>query len=678
MGTPLALKFSFGGNICYLNVCGQIVYCRYAQHGALDTIGIKFSDIQEWEQIILLSLLDELCRTAPTREKSLLTIILSRDSLAEEAARLYRPFDKDKIHTNIADIPQILPPLSYEALISTRQPQTEPLLPFVQITHPADREAPLALNLDIPTFALLINGNDIDTGHYKYVVPVSKLLTDQEAVSQVMKQVKRGQVPSNYKDYIYARYCFGKKDTNRAALEAAYAASQEFRYFPLSKRLRIATDIHDLLLINKDQLIELMVAEGHPRQLAEWEFLGMEQAYRKPSLDFYVQHLTSKIAVVDEENLYWKRKPDGVVCVSPPRNAPCSASLIAGFALLSGNTLVVKPPLQSPVSTLFLWRNVVHESLKHNQAPDGTVNLVVGNSELIVDEWLNSQLVNDLIFIGDSKTGLKIGARAYENGKKPILELSGNDMMFVWKDAPLEMAVQSLLDGFMGSTQVCMVPKKAFIHEDVFESFQDLFLSAVKNLRIGLPTDPHVTLSPVMKIPEFFEFLEEALAKGAELLCGGYRVNYKAIPDNHGQFITPTVIKVKDLSKASQMRCVNEENFFPLIPLIRVSADARAADKGTKDMAIFKKMVHVANHNEYGLRVSAWASSPFYVNKFSEQIHNSGLLRINCRHAGFSPFLATHGGTRKTGGPYGELNYVWQKTSHLQGVTVTRIRKKSQ
>ena len=475
IGTPLALQFSFGGNICYLNVSGQIVYCLpHAQNGALDTVGIKFSDIQEWEQIILLSLVAELLRTAPTREKSFLTIIVSRDSLAEEAAGFYRPPANDVAHTDMVDIPQVLPPLSHDALISAWQPQTRPPLPFVQITHHlVGKESPLALNLDIPTFALLINGNDIDTGHYKYVVPAAKLLTDQETVTQVMKQVKRGQVPPNYKDYIYARYCFGKKDTNRAAIEAAYAASQEFRYFSLSKRLRIAADIHKLLLVNKEELIELMVVEGHPRQLAEWEFLGMEQAYRKPSLDFYAQHLASKIAVVDEENLYWKRKPDGVVCVSPPRNAPCSASLIAGFALLAGNTLIVKPPLQSPISTLFLWKNVVHESLKHNHAPDGTVNLVVGNSELIVDEWLNSQLVNDLIFIGDSKTGLKIGARAYENGKKPILELSGNDMMFVWKDAPLENAVQSLLDGFIGSTQICMVPKKAFIHEDIFESFQE-------------------------------------------------------------------------------------------------------------------------------------------------------------------------------------------------------------
>ena len=56
-----------------------------------------------------------------------------------------------------------------------------------------------------------------------------------------------------------------------------------------------------------------------------------------------------------------------------------------------------------------------------------------------------------------------------------------------------------------------------------------------------------------------------------------------------------------------------------------------------------------------------------------EHIHNSGLLRINSRHAGFSPYIATHGGTGKSGGPYGEMNYVWEKTTHLQGVSLTRL-----
>ncbi|HJU04090.1 MAG TPA: aldehyde dehydrogenase family protein, partial [Nitrospiraceae bacterium] len=504
LGIPLFLKFSFGGNICYLNISGQVVYCHNVnQHDGSVAIGIKFSDIQEWEQIILLSLVDELMRTAPTLERSLLTILVSRDSLADEAALFCGPPPHIESRPNgvLCRLPLPPEPLTW----STRTPELSTLAPNPHPTDKAEADSP---NLDIPTFTLLINGQDVDTGQYKYVVPAERMLVESESTRQVLKQIKRGNIPSNYKDYLYARYCVGKKDTNRTAIESAYEASQEFRYSPLSKRLKIATEIHERLLANKERLIELMVIEGHPQKLAEWEFGGMEQIYRTSSLNFYKRHLSKRIGVAGEEILYWKRKPDGVVCVSPPRNAPCSGSIIAGFALLAGNTLIVKPPLNSPLSTIFLWKNIVQESLKANGAPAGTLNIVLGNSEIIMNEWITSPHVNDLLFIGDTKIGLDIGNRAFQNGKKPILELAGNDMMFIWKDAAIEEAVQSLLDGFMGSTQICMVPKKAFIHEEVFESFLEAFMVGVRKLRIGLPSDPTVSLSPVIKIPEYFEFLE--------------------------------------------------------------------------------------------------------------------------------------------------------------------------
>jgi acyl-CoA reductase-like NAD-dependent aldehyde dehydrogenase len=313
----------------------------------------------------------------------------------------------------------------------------------------------------------------------------------------------------------------------------------------------------------------------------------------------------------------------------------------------------------------------VNEALKVNGAPPGTLNLVIGNSESIMNEWIASPYVNDVLFIGDSKIGLQIGNRAFMNGKKPILELSGNDMMFVWKDAAIDKAVQSLVDGFLGSMQICMVPKKAFIHEDIYDRFELAFLAEVKKLKIGLPSDPEASLSPVIKIGEFYEFLDDALNLGAELLCGGLRVDHNGTLAEDGRFITPAVLRIDEAEQGNEMRCIKEENFFPLMPLVKVSADKHGT-VDSRDNAIFAKMLEIADANEYGLRISAWATSPVYIQRFMDQVHNSGLLRINCPHTGFSSYMATHGGTGKTGGPYGELNYVWQKTTHLQGITIKR------
>ena len=550
--------------------------------------------------------------------------------------------------------------------------------PLVDPLTTIDYPAPL-----LPTFPLLINGMDIDTGKYEYFPFADRMLTDPRTTIRVMRELKEGLSPEQYREYVFARYCVGTHDSNRHAMAAAYEASREFRYWPLSKRVQILMGMYDLLLKHKDRLMELMVIEGHPAKLVEWEFSGMEQVYRKQSLDFYQEHMMKKVGENGSETCYWRRTPDGVVCVSPPKNAPYSSSIIAGFALLGGNTLIVKPPLRSPIACLFLWRNIVQKALVGCGAPAGTLNLILGNSKTLMNEWMGSPLVNDIFFIGDTKTGLDIGQKAYQHGKKAILELAGNDMLFVWKDANIAKAVSSLMDAFLGSMQICMVPKKALIHEDIYEEFERAFMAEVQKLKFGLPSDPEASLTPVVKIREFFEFLDDALAKGATMLCGGKRMNHEMEPSQNGGFITPTVIRAESLGDALNMKCIQEENFFPLMPLIKVAAhDSLSGDTCRqppiptrncgKDDRIFWNMVEAANGNQYGLRASVWVKSPYYIEQFMEHIQNSGLLRINSRHVGFSPYLASHGGPGKSGGPYGEMNYIWEKTTHLQGVSLTR------
>jgi len=517
----------------------------------------------------------------------------------------------------------------------------------------------------LKTFTLLIDGKDLDTGKYEYFPYTDKVITDFRTTREVIHKLKSGEKPRGYEKYVYARYCVNRPDTNLKAIEAAYKASQSFRYFSLAARRRIYNDMYDLLIKHREEIIKLLIQEGHPRKLAEWEFSGMEKGCAKETITFYKDEIRREIGKPGKETVYWVRKPDGVVCLSPPKNASCSNSFTAALTFLAGNTLIVKPPLRNPISTIYLWKEVVHKALKRNGAPQGTLNIIVGNSEKIMNEWLSSPLVNDIIYFGESKKGLEIGVRAFQNGKKPILELSGNDMLFVWKDTKLDQAVASLMDCFLGSTQICMVPKAAIIHEAIYKDFEEKFLAEVKKLKVGLPSDPETCLSPVIKIVDFFDFLQDAIKKGAKLLYGGQRVNYRDVVDQKGTYIRPTVLRILGVEKAMEMKCVKEENFFPLLPLVKVV--------GKTDKEIFEKMISIANSNEYGLRTSVWVSSNYYTRKFIKNIHNSGLLRINSRHVDFSLYLATHGGTGKTGGPYGEMNYVWQKTSHLQGISRIRL-----
>lgn len=545
--------------------------------------------------------------------------------------------------------------------------QLEPKKKNKDITDPEVQQ------LNIPAFTLLINGEDLDTGKYEYFPYADKMITEPKATLRIIRQLKNGEIPVNYKDYIFARYCVGMEDTNKRAIESAYQAFQIFKNFSLKKRMKIMTDIHTLLLENKEKLIELMIIEGHPRKVAEWEFSGMEKVCTNEALSLYSPQLLNKVGKNNNESFYWIRRPDGVVCVSPPKNAPCSSSYIGVLAILVGNTLIIKPPYKNPLSTIYLWKRIIYKAMLENNAPLGSINIALGNSSRVMDEWLLSKYISDIIYIGDSKKGLEIGARIYQSGKKPILELSGNDSLFIWKDASINLSANALLDGFMGSTQICMIPKKAIIHEDIYELFVKQFVGEAKKLKVGLPSDSKTILTPLSKIIEFYDYLEDAIQKGAKLLCGGERVDYKGAPSQEGSFITPAVISVEDDAKIKEMKFFNEEIFFPLIPLIRVSA--RISDGNKKDGVIFEKMIDLANSEKYGLRFSVWTNSNLYTKKFMNNLCKSGTLRINSRHVAFSSYLATHGGVKQSGGPFGEMNYVWQKTSTLQGVGITNLKK---
>lgn len=518
-------------------------------------------------------------------------------------------------------------------------------------------------------FTLLVNGQDLDTGIYEYFPYADKKISDFKTTFRILTQLKLGKLAEDSDEvnkYIFAKYCVGKENTNLRAMEAAYKAFNEFRNFPLSVRKKILFDMYELLLKNKEKFINLLIIEGHPRKLAEWEFEGMKIGSSPETINFYCNQIQKEIGRYGNEILYWARRPDGVVSVSCPGNASASSSYNAILAFLVGNTLVIKPSLKAPISTIFLWKEVANKALALNNVPLGVLNIILGNSQTIMNEWLSNQYVNDIVYFGDSKKGFDIGAKIFQANKKPVLELSGNDLFLVWKDTEIDKASDSLLDCFLGSTQICIVPKIALIHQDIYETFVKKFSDKVKKLKISLPSDPETIFSPVIKIQEFFEFLNDALEKEAKLICGGQRINYYDKENEKGVYIKPTLIQIDNYEKALEMKCIKEEIFFPLLPLVRISGD---------DETVFEKMIYLVNSHGYGLRVSLWISSAKYLRKFAKLIDNCGIFRINSRHIGFSYYLSTHGGTRKSGAPFGEMNYLWQKTSHLQGVCRTLSQK---
>lgn len=518
---------------------------------------------------------------------------------------------------------------------------------------------------EVDLYPLYIDGKDVDTGIYGFAVDAQKLIVNPAEVHQTITALSRGLIPERYGESIHAVYSIATDVHIKEAIESAFEAGQELKHVTLAKRRRLFRDLYENIMGHRTQLVDLMIKEGHPLQLAEWEYAGMVKAYEPKTVKFCLDQLFKKVGVDGNEHLYLTRKPDGVVGVLPPGNAPCPNSLLAAFALLAGNALIIKPPIRNPVSTMYLWRRVIGEVLKANRIHPGAVNVIVGDSQRILDGWCGSSKINDIVYFGDSESGLRIGSQVYAKGKKPILELSGNDAMIVWNDADLESAANSVLDGFLGSMQICMVARRVLVHPEVYEDFEALVLNKVRRIGFGLPGEQQSRLAPVGQIEVFYEFLLDALGKGAKLLYGGTRVDYKGDPSPAGVFLAPTILRVEDMSKAETMICTIQEGFFPLVTLIK-------APVASCDEDIFSSITGFLKKNMYGLRISFWAESSRYIKMFIKHTHNSGLLRINVSHTGFSALIGTHGGPGRSGGPFGELNYLWEKTSHLQGVCVRK------
>ncbi|WP_131746717.1 aldehyde dehydrogenase family protein [Frankia sp. Cppng1_Ct_nod] len=509
------------------------------------------------------------------------------------------------------------------------------------------------------SYSLYIDGKDIDGSRWTYVVRASALLHDAKVAFQHKRALELGQ-PVEPNEDVVGRCAIASPEDNDRALQAARRASRTFRLLPQKVRSEIVIEFNETLAERSDELIEILMAEGHPRRLAQWEVSGMLRGCDEPTIRWYESQLHQSFES-DGRRLELVRKPDGVVCVNPPQNASGSNSGLGVLAILAGNALVVKAPRSSPLSVMFVYRDILAPILERRGAPPGTLNLISGNARNILQTWTRSPLVDDILFFGDSAAGLKLGEECVKNGKKAILELAGNDGFVVWRDADLDAAARALEECFYGSSQICMVPKCAVVHPDVADSFLELFLARVKRLRPGYPEDPEILLSPVLKVDRYFDFLAEARGNGGDVLCGGERVDVDGVPSTTGLFLEPTVVRIRGLERANGLSCVREETFFPLLPIV--------VPEPASDGKLLEDVIEFLNGNEYGLRNSVWTGDERIAHRFTEDVMNGGLLKINDSHIGFISYLSTHGGTGRTGGPYGELNYVGLRTTHMQGIS---------
>ncbi|MFJ4526307.1 aldehyde dehydrogenase family protein [Streptomyces sp. NPDC088810] len=513
------------------------------------------------------------------------------------------------------------------------------------------------------TYGSYIAGRETFSDEWTYTVRASAMLEDVIGSLRIKRDLDRGRMPAELAPAsVVGRCSVGDHHDVEAALAAAAGAVRSWAATPLRYRLRFVTELHRLTREKHDAIVEMLVAEGHPRALARWEVSGILVNTGPQTRDFLATQMEQHVTA-GERQFTLRRVADGVVCLNPPQNATLANAMLGAWALAAGNALVVRAPRSAPLGVLYAMHELVVPALERAGAPPEVLSVVCSDAPQTLRQWLNSPLVDDIMYFGGSEQGVAFGAECVRHGKKPVLELAGNDICVVWRDADLDLAATALAEAFYGSGQICMVPNCAVVHPDVADALLDRLRERVRRIRPGLPEEPGVLLSPVRRTDAFQEVLEEALELGAQLVTGGRRLDVDGTHNEvSGLFLEPTVIRTDGLKRSRVLRAVREETFFPLLPVV-------VPDRAP-DAELTEQIVEFTNTNPYGLRNSLWARDPEVIRGFVAGVRGGGLLKVNDSHIGFLPVLPTHGGTGLTGGPGGEANYPALRTSHLQGVSV--------
>jgi len=436
------------------------------------------------------------------------------------------------------------------------------------------------------------------------------------------------------------------------------AAQPGWAKVSFEQRLNFVVEVHDELKRRAAELHAVLVDEGHPARLADWEVSSI-LACCGPESVALARELGSWESNVDGHRIRLRYRPDGVVCPSPPQNAAASNSLHSVWVLAGGNAVVIGAPRSSSLGVMFVNQDIVAPLLRRAGAPSGVLSVLCESTASMLDAWLASSDVDDIYYFGRSRRGLALGQECFARGKKPILELSGNDGVLVWRGANVSGAASALTEAFFGSGQICMVPRFAVVHPSVIDELERVLIARIQKLRPGLPTDPDVILSPGFKGPLFRAALAETVAAGGRVLIGGGATDHRGNANDSGVFLQPTVARVDGLEVAQTIESIFEETFFPLLHLV-------IADGGGKDP--LGDAIAFLNANPYGLRNSLWSPDPAVADRFIDEMRGGGILKINESHVGVVPAMPTHGGTGLSGGPFGEAAIPLLRTCRLQAV----------
>jgi len=428
------------------------------------------------------------------------------------------------------------------------------------------------------------------------------------------------------------------------AVRAARAAFDggAWRKISAAERGRLLNRLADLIEQNADELALLeSLDNGKPYQVAKAADLPLTVACYRYYAGWADKVQGKTIPIAGDYFCYTRHEPVGVVGQIIPWNFPLlmQAWKLAP-ALATGNTVVMKPAEQTPLTALRVGELILEAGF-----PEGVVNLLPGYGPTAGAAIANHMDVDKVAFTGSTEVGhLIMEASAKSNLKRVTLELGGKSPNIVFADADMDQAIEgSHFALFFNQGQCCCAGSRLFVEDKCYDEFVEKSVARARTRKVGDPFDASTEQGPQVDQAQFdkvLSYIDAGKREGASLLCGGGRWG------DRGYFVEPTVFAdVQD-----HMKIAEEEIFGPVMSIIRF-----------KDMS---DVIGRANRTMYGLAAAVWTRDIGKAHAIANSVR-AGTVWVNC----YDVFdaAAPFGGFKQSGigrelGEYGLQQYTEVKT----------------
>ena len=451
--------------------------------------------------------------------------------------------------------------------------------------------------------------------------------------------------PAHCKQVIATVQDSNKEDIDKA-VAVAHEAFKTWRKVPAPKRGEILFKASEILIRDKEDIAKIMTQEmGKPLSETRGDVQeAIDMGYYAAGEGRRLGGMTVPSELNDKFCMSM-RMPIGVIGAITPWNFPIAIPSWKAFpALVAGNTMVIKPAEDTPLSVCRLAMVFEEAGL-----PPGVFNVVTGYGESAGQPLVANTTVKFISFTGSTVTGWKVATRCADQMKPYSLEMGGKNAIVVMEDADMDLAVDGVVWGAFGTTgQRCTACSRVFVQDSIKDEFTDKLVKRAEALFVGDGSDDKVDMGPVINekaLNKIHMMVTEAKVTNT-VLCGG-AINqqptndvpekYGTFKETYGWFYMPTVItNVKQDDMIAQ-----EEVFGPVVALVSFSDTDEVID--------------MVNNSKYGLSAAVYTANVNFAFKALNEI-DTGITYINSSTIG-AEIQLPFGGTKGTGNGHREAGH---------------------